>query len=337
MEERSRKRVKIIGFDGVFGMDHTEEDKVMDIELSELYEFKNHPFRVCDDKKMYDLAESIKTYGVLTPGIVRPRKGGGYEIISGHRRKRASEIAGKSKMPVFCKNYTDDEATVVMVDANLQREEIVPSEKAFAYKMKYEAMKRTKKRGDGRTLHNIGVQNGESQKTIQNYIWLTRLNSELMGMVDAGEIGIKQAVNLSFISIKGQEIIREILTENNCNISYGMSKRLREITEDEFTRDNVLKIINPAHATAKQEIRKDIHIDFTADEIKCFFPNDSSVEEIKESIIEMLNEKCGNGCHKSDTEKCGNGCHKSDTEKCGNGCHKSNKGKSQQDTNMKGE
>jgi len=309
MEERSRKRVKITGFDGVFGMDHTEEDKVMDIELSELYEFKDHPFRVCDDKKMYDLAESIKTYGVLTPGIVRPRKGGGYEIISGHRRKRASELAGKDKMPVFCKNYTDDEATVVMVDANLQREEILPSERAFAYKMKYEAMKRTKKRGDGRTLNNLGIKNGESQKTVQNYIWLTRLIPELMSMVDAGEIGIKQAVNLSFISMKGQEIIREILIEDNYNISFGMSKRLREITEAEFTKENVLKVINPDSATNKKEIGKDIHIDFTIDELRYFFPKDISVEEIRETIIQMLSEKCGNGCHNLEIEKCGNGCH----------------------------
>lgn len=299
MEERSRKKVKITGFDGVFGMDHTEEDKVMDIELSELHEFKDHPFRVCDDKKMYDLAESIKTYGVLTPGIVRPRRGGGYEIISGHRRKRASEIAGKDKMPVFCKNYTDDEATVVMVDANLQREEILPSERAFAYKMKYEAMKRTKKRGDGRTLNNLGIKNGESQKTVQNYIWLTRLIPELMSMVDTGEIGIKQAVSLSFISTQGQEIIWEILTEDHFKLSFGMAKKIREIPASDFTKERVLKAINSEHVVDK---KKDTHIDFTIHELKQFFPMDTTAEEIRKSIIQILAEKCRNGCYESDDE-----------------------------------
>ena len=152
------------------------------MELTNLYPFKNHPFRVADDEKMEETVESIEKYGVLVPGIARPRKEGGYEIIAGHRRKRGSELAGRTEMPVIVRNYTDDEATIIMVDSNIQREDILPSEKARAYAMKYEAMKHQGKKSGKITLEEMGEAAGENGKKVQRYIWLSRLSDRLLDL-----------------------------------------------------------------------------------------------------------------------------------------------------------
>ena len=165
----SAAKIKIDSFDDLFGNDTAQNsslEQIISVPLVDLHTFKDHPFRVLDDEKMEETTESIKKYGVLVPGIARPRAGGGYEIIAGHRRKRGSERAGKSEMPVIVRNYTDDEATIIMVDSNIQREDILPSEKAKAYYMKYEAMKHQGSRSGGLTLDEIGEKAGESGKTV---------------------------------------------------------------------------------------------------------------------------------------------------------------------------
>ena len=176
-----------------------EDIVINEIPLEELYEFKDHPFRVLDDEKMAETVESIKTYGVLMPGIVRKRSEGGYEIISGHRRKHACELAGLKTMPVIIREYTDDEAVVAMVDSNIQREEILPSEKAHAYSMKYEVWKHQGREG-GHTLDEIGEVAGESGKTVQRYIWLSNLSDNLLGLVDDKTITIRVGIEISFLT-----------------------------------------------------------------------------------------------------------------------------------------
>lgn len=157
---------------------------MQEILLSELYEFKGHPFKVLDDEKMQETVESIRNYCVLMPGITRPRTEGGYEIIAGHHRKHGCELAGLSTMPMFIRDYNDDEATVTMVDTNIQKEDILLSEKSKAYSMKYEAIKHQGKKGNGGSLDEVGEAAGESGKTVQRYIWLARLSDELLDMVD---------------------------------------------------------------------------------------------------------------------------------------------------------
>ena len=181
--------------DLIGGAENMAGEQIINAKLSDLHTFKGHPFRVFDDEKMEETTESISRYGVLVPGLARPRAGGGYEIIAGHRRKRGSERAGLDTMPVIVRNYTDDEATIIMVDSNIQREDILPSEKAKAYAMKYEAMKHQGSKG-GSTLDEVGEAAGESGKTVQRYVWLARLSDELLGMVDAKKIGIAQGVDI---------------------------------------------------------------------------------------------------------------------------------------------
>lgn len=200
----SASKIKIDSFDDLFGRsteEHSNQaEQVVEVPLKDLHTFENHPFRVLDDAKMEETVESIKKYGVLMPGIARPRKEGGYEIIAGHRRKRGSELAGKSTMPVFIRNYTDDEATIIMVDTNIQREDILPSEKAKAYAMKYEALKHQGKREGGSTFETIGEPAGESGKTVQRYIRLAGLLDELLDMVDKKRLGFIPGVDISYLT-----------------------------------------------------------------------------------------------------------------------------------------
>jgi len=176
-KKSSADKIQLSSFDDLFGpeIDAGTGEQIIQVPLENLHAFKNHPFRVMDDEKMQETLESIKEHGVLVPGIARPRTEGGYEIIAGHRRKRASELAGLTEMPVIVRDYSDDEATIIMVDSNIQREDILPSEKAKAYKMKFDAMKHQGSKIGGLTLDTIGEKAGESGKTVQRYIWLSRL------------------------------------------------------------------------------------------------------------------------------------------------------------------
>ena len=197
-----RKRnndIQLTSYEELLGLDMTEDnesEKILIIPLEELHTFKDHPFRVVDDEKMQETVESIEKYGVLVPAIARKRAAGGYELIAGHRRKRGSELAGKTDMPVIVRNYTDDEAVVIMVDSNIQREDILPSEKAKAYKMKYEAMKHQGKKSGKNTLEEVGETAGENAKKVQRYIWLARLSDALLEMVDNRKLGFSQGVDI---------------------------------------------------------------------------------------------------------------------------------------------
>lgn len=210
--------------------DKEKREKVRDIDITEISDFPNHPFKVKTDEKMLEMVDSIKEYGVLIPALVRPKSEGGYEMVAGHRRKMASELAGKEIMPCLVRNLTDDEAVVIMVDSNLQREEVLPSEKAFAYKMKLEAMKRqagrpskenlspvaTNLRGQ-RSDEILGKQVGESKDQIRRYIRLTELIPSILDMVDEGKIAMRPAVELSYLSKEQQEQLFDTIEKGSLN------------------------------------------------------------------------------------------------------------------------
>lgn len=218
-------KIKLSSYDDMFGTEESPETtgaetkgQIVDLPLSEMHTFENHPFRVVDDESMEEMVESIKEYGVLVPAIVRPRAKGGYEILSGHRRHHASTIAGLETMPAIVKDCGDDEATVIMVDANIQREDILISEKAKAYSMKYEAMKHQGAAG-GWSLKEMSDQAGESMANIQRLISVASLNKELLDMVDAKRIGIRQGVDLSYLNEDQQKTVYEVITKQAVTLS----------------------------------------------------------------------------------------------------------------------
>ena len=225
----SASKIKMVSFDDLFGGSGAQEigeEQIINAPLADLHEFKDHPFKVLDDEKMEETTESIRLYGVLVPGIARPRAGGGYELIAGHRRKHGSERAGKTEMPIIVRNYSDDEATIIMVDSNIQREDILPSEKAKAYKMKYEAMKHQGKKSGKNTLDEVGEAAGENAKKVQRYIWLSRLSDELLEMVDSRKLGFSQGVDISFLSEEAQQWVEVIIEEQGCNVSTVQSGKI---------------------------------------------------------------------------------------------------------------
>ena len=283
----SAAKVKLNSFDDLFGsseMQTAGSEQIINAPLAELHDFKNHPFRVVDDEKMEETTESIRQYGVLVPGIARPRTGGGYELIAGHRRKRGSQRAGKSEMPVIVRNYSDDEATIIMVDSNIQREDILPSEKAKAYKMKYEAMKHQGKKSGKNTLDEVGETAGESAKTVQRYIYLARLSDVLLDMVDKKKIGIVQGVELSFLTEQQQEWVQVALEETGVTISTAQASKLKEHGKsDELTLPMVRLILTEA----KPRERK---VTIKADRISRYFPEDYSNEQIENVIYQLLDE-----------------------------------------------
>ena len=254
----------------------------MEIELEKLHPFKNHPFRVSDDEKMAETVESIKNYGVLNPALVRPRSEGGYELISGHRRKRGCELCGKTTMPVLVRNYTDDEAVIIMVDSNIQRENILPSEKAHAYKMKYDAMKHQGSRTGGLTLEELGEAAGESAKTVQRYIWISRLSEPLLDMVDAGKIGIMQSVDLSFLSEDAQQWVLVAIQDTNAVISKQQSAMLKESDKKgELTFPMVRMLLEKEKPVERKVVIK-------TERINSYFPDTYSTDDIEKIIFQLL-------------------------------------------------
>ncbi|WP_251493917.1 ParB/RepB/Spo0J family partition protein [Otoolea muris] len=280
----SASKVRLNSFDDLFGgTGDTSGEQIIHAKLADLHTFKGHPFRVLDDEKMEETTESIGRYGVLVPGIVRPREGGGYEIIAGHRRKRGSEMAGLDTMPVIVRNYTDDEATIIMVDSNIQREDILPSEKAKAYAMKYEAMKHQGSKG-GSTLDEVGEAAGESGKTVQRYVWLARLSDELLGMVDAKKIGIAQGVDISFLSEEQQQYVTVILQETGASVSNAQAAKLKEYGKGgELTLAMVRLILS-------EEKPKERKVTIKGDKISRYFSEDYSNDDIESIIIQLLEE-----------------------------------------------
>lgn len=284
---KSAGKIKLDSFDDLFGSNNTQEnlaEQIINVPLTNLYTFKDHPFRVADDEKMEETAESIRQYGVLVPGIARPRAGGGYEIIAGHRRKRGSELAGRAEMPVIVRSYTDDEATIIMVDSNIQREDILPSEKAKAYRMKYEAMKHQGKKSGKNTLEEVGEAAGENAKKVQRYIWLSRLSEELLAMVDHKKIGFSQGVDLSFLPEEAQQWVQVILEEQGCTISTAQSAKIKEYGKSgELTLAMVRLILT-------EEKTKERRVTLKADKISRYFEEECSSEEIEDIIIRLLEE-----------------------------------------------
>ncbi len=273
-------KIKINSFADIVGGD---DSAVTEVPLSDLHTFKDHPFRVLDDEKMEETVESIKERGVLMPGIVRPRIGGGYEIIAGHRRKRACELAGLKTMPVVIRKYTDEEAVVAMVDTNLQREEILPSEKARAYRMKYDAMKHQGS-GGGNTLDEIGDSAGDSGKTVQRYICLSNLTDTLLGYVDSKKLPIVSGVQLSYLKEKEQVWIEDIISETEIVVSSSQAEKIKGYSQSgELTKALLKEILTDEKPKPRKFVMKD-------DKISKFFSEDVTDEEIEETIIRLLEE-----------------------------------------------
>ena len=283
----SASKIKMESFDDLFGGSSAQEigaEQIINVPLADLHEFKDHPFKVLDDEKMEETTESIRLYGVLIPGIARLRAGGGYELIAGHRRKHGSERAGKTEMPIIVRNYSDDEATIIMVDSNIQREDILPSEKAKAYKMKYEAMKHQGKKSGKNTLDEVGEAAGENAKKVQRYIWLSRLSDELLEMVDTKKLGFSQGVDISFLSEEAQQWVEVIIEEQGCNVSTVQSGKLKEYGKSgELTLAMVRLILT-------EEKSKERKVTLKADKISKYFSDSYSNEEIENIIISLLDK-----------------------------------------------
>ena len=283
----SASKIKMESFDDLFGENSVQEtgaEQIINAPLADLYEFKDHPFKVLDDEKMEETTESIRLYGVLVPGIARPRAGGGYELIAGHRRKHGSERAGKTEMPIIVRNYSDDEATIIMVDSNIQREDILPSEKAKAYKMKYEAMKHQGKKSGKNTLDEVGEAAGENAKKVQRYIWLARLSEELLEMVDTKKLGFSQGVDISFLSEEAQQWVEVIIEEQGCNVSTAQSGKLKEYGKSgELTLAMVRLILT-------EEKPKERKFTMKSDKIGEYFSDSYSNGEIENIIISLLDK-----------------------------------------------
>lgn len=285
-------RIKLSSYDDMFSAENDGnttaeakpvEGQIVEIPLSELHTFENHPFRVVDDENMEEMVESVKEYGVLVPAIARPRAEGGYELISGHRRKHASELAGKDTMPVIIRDCDNDEAVVIMVDANIQREDILISERAKAYQMKYEAMKHQGTTG-GLSLQEMSDQAGESMKTIQRLICLASLNEELLTMVDEKKLSLRQGVDISFIPSEHQRIVYEVLTELNVSLSLEQSARIKESSRKGYLNADFLK---DYLSEKKPKPRKVV---FNQKKLDNYFTPDMSNEDIEELIVKLLDE-----------------------------------------------
>lgn len=283
----SAEKIRMDSFDDLFGGISEQDasiERIIEASLTDLHTFKNHPFRITDDEKMEETTESISKYGVLVPGIARPRDGGGYEIIAGHRRKRGSELARKTTMPIIVRNYTDDEATIIMVDSNIQREDILPSEKSKAYKMKYEAMKHQGKKKGKNTLDEVGEAAGENAKKVQRYIWLSRLSNELLDLVDNKKLGFSQGVDISFLSDEAQQWVLSNIEERRCTVSIIQSTKLKEYGK---SGELTLAMVQLILCDEKLKERK---ITLKADKIGQYFTEEYSSEDIENIIIQLLNE-----------------------------------------------
>ena len=257
-------------------------EKVVNLSPSEISDFPNHPFKVRMDAAMQEMTESVKQYGVLVPALVRPKPEGGYEMVAGHRRKKAADLAGLAKIPCIVRQLTDDEATIIMVDSNIQREDILPSEKAKAYRMKYEAMKHQGSRAGGLTLDELGGAAGESAKTVQRYIWISRLSEPLLDMVDSGKIGIMQAVDISFLSEDAQQWVLVAIQDTNAVITKQQSAMLKESDKKgELTFPMVRMLLEKEKPVERKVVIK-------TERINSYFPDTYSTDDIEKIIFQLL-------------------------------------------------
>ena len=272
--------------------DQKNQEYVKDISIYEITDFPNHPFKVRMDAKMVETIESVREHGVLLPALVREKPTGGYEMISGHRRKMASELAGFEKMPCIVRNLSDDEAVIVMVDSNLQREEILPSEKAFAYKMKLEAMNRQGKRTDltstplvskFRTNEILAQEAGESRETIRRYIRLTELIPEILEMVDDKKISMRPAVELSYLTKEEQEILYDTMESEACTPSHAQAIKIRKFSAEGRLNEDVLLSIMAEEKPNQVEQWK-----IPKNRLKKYFPSGTTQQKMEETIIKAL-------------------------------------------------
>ena len=283
-KERSAAKIKMNSFDDLFQADEKayRSDAVRMIKIEDLHEFKNHPFKVRSDKKMDELKKSIKEHGVLVPGIVRERSSGGYEIVSGHSRKAACESLGIKEMPMLIRDLNDDEAVIVMVDSNIQREDILPSEKARAYRMKYEAIRHQGKKGN--SLDVLSTDLGENAKMIQRYIWLAELSDELITMVDEKILGLVQGVDLSFLKSEEMDWVASVLNKTKVKMSTRMSGEIKRLSkEGNLTEASVWEILV---TTEKRPVK----VIIKGDILKNYFTDDFTKEDIEKVIISLLDE-----------------------------------------------
>lgn len=275
--------------------DERKRESVREIALAEISDFPNHPFKVRVDEEMQEMKESIRKYGVLVPALVREKPGGGYEMIAGHRRKMASELAKQATMPCLVRNLTDDEAIIVMVDSNLQREKLLPSEKAFAYKMKLDAMKRQAGRPSknsvpvaqnfkGKTSREIlGEQVGESQDQIRRYIRLTELIPPILDMVDEGQIAMRPAVELSYLPKEQQKILYDTMQSEDCTPSHVQAIKMRKFSEKgNLDEDVIFSIMTEEKPNQVEQFR------MPRKRIDRYFPQGTPKEKIEDTIVKAL-------------------------------------------------
>ena len=296
----SARNIELKSVDDLFATEEIREDaqreKVQNIPLGELHPFRNHPFKVKDDAAMQDTVDSVREYGVLVPAIARPDPGGGYELIAGHRRHHASELAGKETMPVIIRDLDDDAATIIMVDSNLQREELLPSERAFAYKMKLDAMKRQAGRpmkenrdqvghnfSGKRTVELIAENAPDSRNQIQRYIRLTELIPELLDMVDERKIAFNPAVELSYLKKEEQTLLLEAMDSEQATPSLSQAQRLKKFSLQKMLSLDVMR------AVMSEEKKTDLdRVTLKNETLRRYFPKSYTPKQMEDTIIKLL-------------------------------------------------
>ncbi len=276
--------------------DSAKRETVLDIPLSEISDFPNHPFKVRMDEAMMEMADSIRQYGVLVPGMVRQKPDGGYEMIAGHRRKMASELAQKETMPCLVRDLSDDEAIIIMIDSNLQRETLLPSEKAFAYRMKLEAMKRQQgertdltsatalqKSNSRSSREQLAENSPDSHEQIRKYIRLTYLIPSLLDMVDEGKVAMRPAVELSYLPEKEQNMLHEMIKLEDCTPSHAQAIKMRRFAEEgKLSEEVILSIMQEEKPNQKEQFR------MPRERISKYFPAGTPAQKIEDTIIKAL-------------------------------------------------
>lgn len=295
---RQRKNVTLKGYDDLFSSEESREEekreKVQEIPLSELYPFKDHPFRVVEDEAMLRTVESVAQYGVIVPVIARPREDGGYELISGHRRKHAAELAGLTTLPVIVRDLDDNSATVLMVDSNLQREHILPSERAWAYRMKLEALSHQGRRMDltssqlGTKLRSdqlMAEETGTSRNQIQRYIRLTYLLPDIVDLVDNGKLAFNTAVELSYLNDRQQFDLLDAMAESQNLPSLSQAQRMKQLSrEDACTPEALMEIM------AEEKKPPEDRVTLKGDTLRKFFPKNYSPQQMEQIILKLLKQ-----------------------------------------------
>ena len=282
--------------DDLFSTDESRAEaqleKVVTLNPADISDFPNHPFKVKQDEAMAEMVDSVKQYGVLVPALVRPKADGGYEMVAGHRRKCAAMLAGITEMPCIIRNLTDDEATIIMVDSNLQRETILPSEKAFAYKMKLEAMKRQGQRSDltstplvskSRSNEELGQKNGDSREQVRRFIRLTELIPPVLDMVDSGKIAFRPAVELSYLSKEQQQSLYDTMECEDCTPSLAQAIKMKEFSRDgKLTEEVILSIMQEEKPNQREQFK------MPKERISKYFAPGTPAQKIEDTIIKAL-------------------------------------------------